>query len=351
MQKVTLQHIAEKAGICKATVSYVLNGVYKNKRISEKTAKKILRIAKNMDYRFDEVARGMSNGRTNSIGFISACDIRQEYISGVLMGAMDKADELHLSIKLLHYRGRKKEEILSECRSQRLSGLMCYDFERELTGFLHKNLAEDGIPLVVVSNTEAPAGTFHVMADDRQGAGLAVEHLHRLGHARIAFMSSDYSRLYEKDRLTGYLDKLKELGLKTSPDYIVSTNEKSVRIEFINRICSMKNGPTAMICTSDATAISMISYLQGAGRKVPGNMSIVGYGDLSAGRVMIPALTTIVEPYSQIGAKAVEMIHEYLSKQTPSTCKELLSVKLLARESTCRIGHQDMAHIQRHPTG
>ncbi len=335
MRKPTLQDIADEAGTCKATVSYVLNGKHQSKRISERTAERIVSIANSMGYKIDDVARTMSTGRANAIGFISSCNINNEYVSGVLTGAMEKADSLKLSIKLIHHQwGMKKEEILYECRRHRLSGLLCYDFKEEANEFLLAHLSEDGIPLAFVSNTEVPTGAIHVMADDRQGAGLAVRHLGKLGHERIAFMSGNYGRPYEVDRRNGYWEMLKELGLEMSRDFIVSTNEKREMMEFVNRMCAMKNGPTALFCTSDTTAIAMISHLHRIGKRVPDDMSVVGYGDFFAGRAMIPTVTTVAEPYPEVGAVAVEMIYAQLSLKGPPGGRNLLPVKLIEREST-----------------
>lgn len=331
MPRATLQDIANEAGICKATVSYVLNDNYKSKRISEKTAANIQAIAQRLGYHFDDVARAMSTGRSNAIGFISACGMNREYISGILAGAMERADKLQLSIKLLHsHWGMTGEEVFRECRRQRLRGLLCYDFDKETNEVIFARLAEEGMPLAIISNTDAPEGAIHVMADDRQGSRLAVEHLCRLGHARIAFMSSDNGKRYETDRRGGYLDSLKALGLEAPDGFFIATNERSARMEFIQRIRSMENGPTALICSSDEIAMAAVSYLHRLGEKVPEDISVVGYGALSVGGSMIPSLTTIEEPYAEIGEKAVEMI----CSPRGDGRKTLVPVRLLAREST-----------------
>jgi len=332
---VKLKDIAVEAGVTQTTVSYVLNGKAEKNHISRETCDKVRRIAKKLGYRTDDIARAMVKGRANTIGFVAKALISHQFVAAVLEGAMTRADEKDFNIKLLpYYYDTNPEEILSNCIAQRLSGLLCYNFSLETLEFLWKRLSKEGISLVSVTNGEVPNGCGQVTANDRQGGYLATKRLLDLGHEKIAFVSGGYDAKYTQDRVLGYEQALREHGLVSRKSWRVSSKNKADLVAFLEKMSASPNGPTAFFCKGDSEAILTVSCLLGKGFRVPEHFSVVGYGDLHGGRFLFPPLTTVSEPYCDIGVAGVDIICSDLEGQKLENRIKILDVRLLERESS-----------------
>lgn len=332
---VKLKDIAVEAGVTEATVSYVLNGRQEQHHISEKTCLKVRAIAKKLGYKFDDIARAMATGKINVVGFI-ARETTYEFVAAILTGAMKQAAENDYFIKLLNYHDElTADEIIQVCRKQRLSGLICYNLSYEILKALELNLCDFGIPVAQCSNGLVPESFVHVMTNDYQGGDVAVQYLCDLGHKKIAYVCNDSTQPYALDRKKGYIDTLKKNNIEFDPELILSSDRKDVLIKFLSEnIIGKENAPTAIFCSSDWYASSVISYLQSNGIKVPADISVVGYGNLFSSEFSIPAITTIAEPNIKLGAKAMEFILKKIrNKDKTVKYTEFMDVELIKRES------------------
>ncbi len=328
---IKLKDIAEEAGVTQTTVSYVLSGKAEKNHISRETCDKVRSIAKSLGYKTDDIARAMAKGKASTIGFISECAVWFEFVAAVLEGAMKRADEKDFHIKPMpYYYDTNPEEILATCRAQRLSGLLCYNFPLKTLEFLRKELSKDGTVLVAIGNGETPEGCPQIIANDLQGGYLIARHLMNLGHERIAFVSTKYTGKYTSDRIDGLEKALMEQGIKPQKDWRIFSSDKEDISAFVDAVTSAKNGPTAFICNGDGEAMVIMTCLLGKGFRVPQDYSVVGYGDAYAGRFLFPALTTISEPYFEMGAAGADMVLE----RSLSGGKRVLDVQLLERESS-----------------
>ena len=340
---VRLKDIAVKAGVTEATVSYVLNGRHEQHHISEKTCLKVREIAKKLGYYFDDIARAMATGKTNAIGFI-ARETTYEFVAAILTGAMKEAAENNYFIKLLNYHDEiTADEIIQICMKQRLSGLICYNLNYEILNSLEKNLCHCGIPVAMCSNGLVPESFVHVMTNDYQGGCLATQYLCDLGHRKIAYVGNDSIQSYALDRKKGYIDTLKKNNIDLPSEFIFSSDRRETLIKFLSdNVLVRKDKPTAIICSSDWYASSVICFLQSNGIKVPSDISVVGYGNLFSSEYSIPAITTIAEPNIKLGAKTMEFILKKIkNKDMNITCAETLDIELIKRASTALVKNNE----------
>lgn len=338
---VKLKDIADAVGVTTTTVSYVLNG--KHSHTSEKTCNKIKTVAEKLGYLTDDIARTMVTGKSNVIGFI-AMNPSWEFVAGILTGVMQRASEKNLFIKLLSYQNEiSAAEIIKICRKQRLAGLICYNLSYEIIDALQKTLPAENIFLAVVSNALVPAGCAHVMANDEQGGYKAVEHLYSLGHRKIAHITGLNNMPYSIDRKNGYLKAMKDFGLPVHENYIFDPSLKNseyidATLTYIRQL--VKRGadrPTAIFCVSDLYAITVITELQRQGIKVPENISVVGYADMYFGTFPSPKISTVREPYMEIGSKTVDMLLDQKEGRASENKKILIDIEFIQRESSAPV--------------
>ena len=340
---VKLKDIALEAGVTQTTVAYVLNGKAEKNHISQKTCEKVRALAAKLGYKSDDIARAMVKGKANTIGFIAASQVWFEFVSAVLEGVMKRAEERGFHVKLFpHFHYTNPEEILATCRSQKLSGLLCYNLSPETLEVLREGLAKDGTPLVSVSNGKVPHGCGLVMADDHHGGYLATKHLLDLGHVKMAVVAGEkrYSGQYTHDRVAGHEEALREHGATIEPDWLVFSNDRAEISSFLDRLAGTDGSPTAIFCMNDSAAICVMTYLFGKGFRLPEDFSLVGYGDLNAGSFLFPTLTTVSEPYGEIGGAGVDMICNNLEGSALDGQTKVMDVWLSARESSGPVNHR-----------
>jgi len=335
---VTMKDIAREAKVSRPTVSMILNGRDSEVRISEETRKRVLETARVLDYRRNEIARSMVTGKTNFIGFMDA-EITTEYTAKTLSGAVDEAEKHKYFMKIFPYHHKELfKGIVDSALEQRPAGIICRSLDEELLEYLHSECVRFDIPLVVIGS-----GFFHdwgirVATDDLAGAELAVRHLIDLGHRRIAHVSLERGRGFVEARREGYIRAMSNAGLKTPDEYFMHEEKLDCIETRIGGLFSGKNSPSAIFCSSDSVAMVILRSLRKTGLSVPGDVSVVGYADLEMARLADPPLSTVTEPFKEVGRTAIKaLISEIESKEKVSFCREIrimLDVKLAARESS-----------------
>ena len=331
----TLQDIADKTGVSKVTVSYVLNGHEKEKHISGRTACRIKETAQKLGYNIDDFARAMSTGRAKVIGFL-AVNPNFEFVASVMTSVMEHAASRGYLVKVLYYnKTTKVEDIIEIAVAQRLSGLVIYNMRMEELRKVSDGLSEKKIPVATLFNGDVPKSCMQVCSNDYEGGRIVAEYLVSLGHRKIAYIGNNPLMPYAIKRKQGFRDCLAEKGIQVSDDLFHVRTERGKIEEFVQGMMNLKQKPSAFFCISDWLAIEALTILQGNGFSVPGDVSIVGYANLEAGKFCHPALTTVAENYSMIGEKLMEKIIDRLTLGTISSEKiDTIGVKLIVRESS-----------------
>src|SRR5687768_12302483 len=165
----TISDIAAKAGVSRATVSYVLNRENTTVRISDSTRARVLEAAAELGYRRNELARAVITGKNRMLGFW-VMQSNREPVERVLAGAMQEADENDYFIKLIGFDNEMPDaRVIDKCIEWRLSGIIAIHAPEATLSHLKPRLDEGKIPLVVIDSQRVPAGSTHVRADDIAG--------------------------------------------------------------------------------------------------------------------------------------------------------------------------------------
>lgn len=335
---VTMSDIARKVGVSRPTVSFVLNGLAKEEKINPNTVRRIKNAAVKLGYRRNALARAMVTGKSFVLGFLAG-DLESEFAGKILAGAIIEADRHQYLIKHLSAWHLTPREIVNRCIEQRLAGIICHSRNEDVLNTLHDGLSSFGIPIGIVDSSFEHDWGIRVSSDDSHGAFLAIEHLYKLGHRRIAYVSSHPSHCFAENRKNGYLKAMEAFGLRVSDDMIVFGAEIDDVAGVVSRIFKGASPkPSALFCSSDFIAMVAKRALRAISLTVPDDVSVVGFADLRLTEYSDPPLTTIHQPAAEMGRivtrKMIEKIKSGTTGAFNDPVDELVDVSLVVREST-----------------
>jgi LacI family transcriptional regulator len=335
----TIKDIAKKLGISHATVSYVLNGKTEKHRISNATCKRVKEMALSMGYIKNDLARSIITGKTNMIGFVGPA--YGSYTMDIIAGINRAASMQGYFLKLFLTENSRDiiQDTIQKCIRQRIDGAICSALDSEFTDEIHEKFVSNNIPLVAVDNADAREWLPQVVSDDMAGSEAACNYLMKLGHKKIIHITNDLSKnAYSVKRYDGFCQALKNAGL-SGGDKVFAINQggeirDSERTTVIDAV--LENKATAITCGSDHVALRVMSILSDIGMSAPVDYSITGFSGASFACCTPPPLTTVEQPFREMGARACDLLLEQLEK-APKARIEKLPTKLIIRRSCSRI--------------
>jgi len=329
--RITIEEIALIAGVSKTTISRVINN---KPDVHPKTREKILEIIKENDFQPNLFATGITSRRINHIGLIIPYTIgnilSNQFYVDVLQGILNEVEkrEYYLLISYVH-----KTNYVEVYNQKRVEGYILLS-----PGSLHRSIIHElqsaNIPFVSTAKLINEPDMTYVDVDNVKGAKLAVQHLVSLGHKKIAFVGKS-ALTSNYDRLFGYKQTLSENNIKIEDKYIQIIEKSSVQSGFdmMSKLLKLEVPPTAIFTTCDIMAFGAMKAIQEKGKKVPEDISVIGFDDISLSQYMTPPLTTIKQPAVEKGAIAAKLLIDSLVGGEKPDIK-LLDVELIKRNST-----------------
>lgn len=303
-QTVSLKFLAEHLGLSQAAVSLVINRSPGAKSIPYRTQELIRKAARDLNYRPNHLARSLRQQRSYTIGVVVP-EISEGYAALVMSGIEDHLlQEGYFYFVVSH---RHRDELIEEypllLQQRAVEGLIAVD--TAVTGAAQ-------VPLVAVSGHREVPGVTNIVLDHGRAATLAMEHLTKLNHTQMAFIkgqefSSDTAVRWESvrdaaqalrvpihERLVGQLE-----GESSSP---------ALGYEVTRKLLASGEPFTALFAFNDISAIGAIQALREAGRRVPEDVSVVGFDDIQSAAFQNPGLTTVRQPLREMGLLAAETL-------------------------------------------
>lgn len=338
-KKINIAEIARRAGVSTATVSYVMNDVG---RVSNKTREKVKRIIDELDYTPSINAKALSNGRTKLIG-VTLPLIAPSDTTGTLLETnpfyAEYLGEIHKVISSYGYdillsgirvKGKYKNWI----KSRGLDGII---FLGSYPQDIYDEVNELGIPTVLTDVYESYTESFHtVNSDDPEGSYLATKHLIDLGHTRIGFVGGDIKKSpVHNNRFVGYGKAMSEAGLKINNDYVFETlTTFEGGIKLAKKIIESYHDITGLVVDADIVALGIMKTFQDKGKKIPDDLSIVGFDDIQSASFVHPGLTTIRQFISKKGELAANLIMKDILANERTSESKMMKSELIIRGST-----------------
>jgi LacI family transcriptional regulator len=339
MKYATIQDIALKAGKSVATVSRVLNGkARKGIPISDETAEQILRIAAELDYRPNLVARNLVGRDSRVVGLIIP-DIMQSFFNEICYHLSRELDRDGYDLILSHsYENPDAERRSIEMLlSRRVSGIII------APAMGHKNIdalsgiRKRGIPFILLDRYY-PGENFHsVSTGDVEGFRVLTEHLVAQGARRIMFVAGNRETSVSIERIEGYRKALASRGIGADDDLLIESgyfmeDGYSVVRTLIER--GVFRDVDAVAGVNDAVAIGIMTALEEAGKRIPEDILVAGYAnDRYSGYFRVP-LTTVEQPKRDIAGKAHAMLMKLIKGEEVAVPHERVPCSLVVRDST-----------------
>ena len=328
---VTLESVAREAGVSPATVSRILNGtavVSAARKAAVDAA-----IAK-LGFIPNPVARGLAGGRTLSIGVVTQA-LDSPFYGSALRGIEEKL--LPLGYSPLFVSGQWNAEVETRCmdmlRSRRVDGIIVLN--GRLTDKALKTYAKS-LPIVVTGRRLMAPGLVGLYFDNVEGARLATKHLIDLGHRQIAFISGDPRHPDAIDRLQGYRKALEAEGIRFDPALVAEGGFfEASGLQALGDLMASRKRFTAIFAANDQMAVGAALGLSRHSMRVPDDVSLIGYDDLSSSLYSNPPLSSVHQSAYELGQLASDVLLQLLAGQKPEF--EVPAPRLVSRESCRRL--------------
>ncbi|MFP4014441.1 MAG: LacI family DNA-binding transcriptional regulator, partial [Chitinispirillaceae bacterium] len=328
---VTLKDIAERAGVTSATVSMVINN---KPNISEATRKKVLRIAKDLNYYPNVIARGLATKKSNSIGVIVP-NLASSFVVRILQGIKSTNRDIEYTVQLFDTIGQRESEaelFQRLARERRIDGVILISStvtDEELNIF-----REESVPSIVVARRCELLDSVYV--NNAGGAMDATDYLIKKGHRNIACVTSNKQGLPTQERLQGYKLSLQRNSIPFRPELVFELEDDLMDngTGVFDKIRAVDPAVSAVfVPAGDMVAIGIIKEAKRNGVQVPRDWAVVGFDDLPAAMVIEPALTTVRQPKLEMGDYAINMIVDKIEGRESGTKHKELQTKFIIRES------------------
>lgn len=325
---VTLQMVAQAAGVSPSTVSRILNGTA---AVADDKRQAVEEAIARLGFVPNPVARGLAGGRTLSVGVVTQA-IDSPFYGVALRGIEDTLDKAGYSPLFVsgHWNAVEEARCIDMLRARRVDGIIVLD--GRLADSALRACAR-ALPLVVTGRKLKAANLFAMQFNNFEGARLATEHLLALGHQRIAFIAGDAGHPDALERERGYRAALEAAGRPFDPALMVpGLFHEEGGLAAIERLLEARQRFTAIFAANDQMAVGACLTLHRQGMRVPQDMSVVGFDDLLASRHTLPPLTTVHQPAYEMGQLAAQAMLQMLQGERPSVV--VPAPRLVVREST-----------------
>lgn len=301
---VSIKDIARVAEVSHSTVSRALHD---SPLISEETKARVQHIAQEMGYSPSAIARGLVTKRTQTLGLV-VTTIADPFVAEVVQGIEERALDEGYSIILCQSQSDPDREIAAVeiLREKRVDAIIV---TASRVGSLYlPRLEELSVPVVLINNQQEGRYVYSVGTDNVQGGQLAARYLLELGHTRLGYITGPEWAAQSKLRLEGARQALRAQGLDFDPALIAQGDGRCEGgQEAMAQLLRHTAPPTAVFCYNDLTAIGAMGAVQHSGRRVPDDISIIGYDDIAYTSYVAPPLTTVRQRKYEMGYQATEM--------------------------------------------
>ena len=343
---VTIRDVARESGFSSTTVSIVLNNAPLARYIPAPTKKRIERAAKKLGYRPNLFARSLRSKRRHTVG-VMVFDMTDPYCTLILRGIENSLYESsYLPILTdVHNEGSRFERYLEMLLDRRIEGLIVLANWLFLDINLLADVEKSSIPTAVIGCELKTDSISSVIVDNELGGHIALEHLHSLGHRKIAFIRGPKTLGDSAPRWKGVRAFAQTAGLELDPRLIVDLPESRDPIsgfedgyKLTEELIKRKRPFTALMAFDDLTAFGAIRALAKAGIRVPEHCSVIGFDDVAPSALYTPPLTTVRQPMEVMGNLTVNIIvggmNAVLEKKTVGAVHRKVAPELVVREST-----------------
>jgi LacI family transcriptional regulator len=330
-ERVTMAHVAQKAGVSLMTVSRVIND---KEGVGQATRERVKAFIEQLGYSPSDIARGLVTKHTGTLGLVMP-DVANPFFAEVARGAEHIAYDAGYNLFLCNTGEdtQRELEMLQSLEEKRVDGvLVC-------SSRLEESVLEEAVAshpaAVLLSRRLESDDVGSVVINDLLGGQMATEHLLRAGHRAIGLLAGPLISESGRSRAKSYRATLVATGVSFDPDWTrhcMPTVEGGR--EMARELLTDEPELTALFCHNDLIAIGALQACADLGRAVPTDVAVVGYDDIPPAALVSPSLTTCRVPRYEMGSRAMQLLLEKISGCAGEECKEIIfQPELVVRDS------------------
>ncbi len=333
-QRVTVKEVAKRANVSLGTVSNVLN---EPSRVAKTTRDRVLKAIEETGFVRNTAARQLRGAGSKAVGIV-VLDSSNPFFTEIIRGAEDALrEEGYVLIACSTDESQAVEsQYLSLLEEHRVEGILITPSTKDLSRI--NALTQKGLRVVLVDRKTKRKDICSVTVDDVYGGTLAVEHLISKGHRRILFINGPQTIRQCYDRRAGVLSAI-EKHRNIDPDvtlleFEVPSLTLSAGENASLQVLSCSYDFTAIICANDLLALGVIRTCSKLGVKIPKDLALVGYDDITFASMVSPSLTSVRQPQQELGSQAAQLLLDELREKNHKHQEVRFSPTLIPREST-----------------
>jgi LacI family transcriptional regulator, galactose operon repressor len=331
--RVTIRHVAERAGVSAMTVSRVIN---ESPRVSRETRRRVEEAVAELGYVPNRLARSLSARKTGALGLIVP-DVGNPFFTLVVRGAEQVAWRSGYHVILCNTQGDldREREYLEDMIAFQVEGVLLAPVGDRSRPNL-RALGHNRVPFVLVDRSVAGLETDLVQGDSVAGARRLVEHLIALGHTRIAMVTEPNEVSTARDRLQGYRDALEAAGIPVSEQLVAETIaiDPGNAFEATRRLLELPERPTAIFAVNNIAALGVVEAARAHGLAIPEDLALVCFDDLENASRLSPFLTVMAQPAETFGTIATQLLLDRIAGQAGDRRRVVvLPADFIVRES------------------
>ncbi len=329
-----MKDIAQELGVSTALVSYVLNNQHED-RINKDTAEKIRRLAAELNYQPNQIAKSLKSSKSNTIGLIVA-DISNPFSASLARIIEDEAKKSKYTVIFgsADESAKKSQDLITFLLNRQVDGFIiapAEDSEKQLL-----LLKKQGIPFVLIDRYFPDLEVNRVILNNFKAAYNAVTHLISNGYQKIGMINFKTKLYHLEERVRGYNEALKDQNIKSSKDNFKTVEEKEIKTEVklcIDELLNKKEPINALFFGSNNLALEGLAYIRSLKIKVPEELAIVCFDEDKAYDLFHCPLTYVKQPLVEMGKKSVETLLASIKEGSKHT-SIVLDAELIINESS-----------------
>ncbi|WP_128894639.1 LacI family DNA-binding transcriptional regulator [Longirhabdus pacifica] len=331
---VTIKDVAKEAGVSPSTVSRVISN---HPRISPQTTAKVKKIMDELGYHPNMLAKSLVMQKSKTLGIILPRPAEElfvnlffsEFIRGIVAQASRIGYDLLMTSGVTQM--DEADAITKLVKGKKVDGIIILTSRKKDP--VIKLLQEMKFPFVVIGRSDEFENILSVDNDNIKAATDVTNYLISIGHKRIGFVSGPAHLIVSQDRLTGYTEALKAAQLETKPEWIVEGEflQESGYLA-MSSIMSLENRPSALIVTDDLVAYGVLRGLTELGYKVPEDISIISFNNITISELTNPPLNSVEIGIYQMGYTASQLLIRSIEDGVDSK-RELIPHRIITRQS------------------
>lgn len=335
IKKVSLQYISESLNISKGTISLVLNGKGHEKRISKETQERILKFAKDHNYKANQLARGLSRGKSDMIGLVIP-NISDSFYARIARRIERIARKTGYNV-VFSSTGENQEretELIESMLNRQVDGLIIASSQKNQEDIMR--LKRNNFPFVLIDRFYPEVETNFVGVDNVGGITKAVDHLVKLGRKKVGFITLACELEVMCERLEGYRQTMDKYKLPVQQGFVHTLDLDNLEGEMpqaIKRIIQFPTSIEGIVFSTHYLAAAGLRELNKLNIRIPEDVAIISFGQMSAFDLTDPPITSVIQPTDLIGDQAVDILMQNMHEDSFSLRHVRLDTSFIVRKS------------------